>query len=62
VAVKPWVVQAEVTVRGVNVIAGTVVSLDIGGELATEYGGIGNLAPLPADQSGDDADHSGLSN
>jgi hypothetical protein len=60
-AVKPWVVQTEVTVRGVNVIAGTVVSLDIGGELAAEYG-IGNLAPLPADQSGDDADHSGLSN
>jgi hypothetical protein len=61
-AAMPWVVQAECTVRGVNVIAGTVVSLDINGELAAEYGGAGNLAPLPADQSGDAADHSGISN
>lgn len=58
----PWVVKADVTVRGLNVIAGTVVELDINGELAAEYGGTGNLAPLPAVQSGDDADHAGLSN
>ena len=60
-AVARWVVQADCTVRGQFVRHGTVVLLDIGGELATEDG-VGNLALLPSDQSGDDASHAGLSN
>jgi len=61
-AVKPWVVQGLVIVRGQTVLPGTVVSLDIGGELAGEYGGAGNLAPLPPGETGDTADHAALSN
>ena len=55
-AVKPYVVQEDCTVRGVFIRHGTVVDLDIASELAAEYG-TGNLAPLPANQTGDDADH-----
>jgi hypothetical protein len=61
-AVKPYVVLTGLTVRGQFVYGGTVVDLDINGELAAEYGGAGNLRALPADESGDDADHAGLSN
>jgi len=59
-AVRPWVVQADCNVRGQFVRHGTIVDLDIAGELAAEYGGTGNLAPLAADETGDDADHSHL--
>jgi hypothetical protein len=56
-AVKPYVVQADCTVRGDFIRHGTIVGLDIASELATEYG-TGNLVPLAANQTGDDADHS----
>jgi hypothetical protein len=55
-AVVPCVVQADCTVRGTFVRKGTLVSLDLAGTLAAEYG-TGNLQPLAATQSGDDADH-----
>jgi len=58
--VRPYVVQSDVTVRGVYTRKGTVVDLDISGELAAEYGGNGNLEPLPATETGDDADHAEL--
>jgi len=61
-AIGPYVVQAACTVRGQFVRAGTVVDLDPAGELAAEYGGPGNLAPLPASETGDDADHAETGN
>jgi hypothetical protein len=39
---------------------GTVVEIVPGME--AEYGGAGNLAALPADQTGEDADHGALEN
>jgi hypothetical protein len=61
-AVKPYTVLATCTVRGVTISRGSVVGLDPAGELWSEYGGAGNLAPLAGDETGDDADHSSLSN
>jgi hypothetical protein len=58
--IAPYVVQADTTVRGTFVRKGTVVDLDIASPLATEYGGNGNLKPLAATQTGDDADHAEL--
>lgn len=38
-----------------------MVDIDPGdAELVAYYGGAGNLAPLPANQTGDDADHVAL--
>jgi hypothetical protein len=61
-AVTPYVVQADCTVRGEFVRRGTLVGVDPSDtELVAEYG-FDNLAPMPADQSGEDADHAELSN
>jgi hypothetical protein len=61
-AVKPYTVLADCTVRGQYIRHGTVVGLDPAGELWAEYGGAGNLTPLAGDETGDDADKSALSN
>lgn len=62
-AIQPYVVQADCTVRGEFVRHGTIVDLDLADtSLVGEYGGTRNLASLPADQTGDDADHATVSN
>jgi hypothetical protein len=69
-AVKPMVVQSDYWTGGGEgepgselVRRGTVVDIDTSNsELVEFYGGLGNLAPLPGNQSGDDADHSALGN
>lgn len=69
-AVVPMVVQAEFWAGGPQgtpgsylVRAGTVVDINTNdAAMVAFYGGMGNLAPLPANQTGDDADHSTLEN
>lgn len=41
---------------------GTVISVVPGSPLETRYGGSSNLGPLPAGETGDDADHANLGN
>jgi hypothetical protein len=66
-----WVVQADVQgggqaqgSEGANFIRhGTVVEIAPDDDAtAAYYGGWSNLAPMPATQTGDDADHSWLGN
>jgi hypothetical protein len=61
-AIQPYVVKTDCTVRGEFVRHGTLVDLDLADTaLVGEYGGSGNLEPLPAGQTGDDADHGAVS-
>jgi hypothetical protein len=63
----PMVVQADTWIGtpqaegSLFVRKGTVVSISPdNAAMITEYGGAGNLAPLPAGETGDDADHAAL--
>jgi hypothetical protein len=69
VAIGPWVVQEALWIGdpgaegSLYIAQGTVVDLDpADAGLVEYYGGIGNLSPLPGNQTGDDADHHDLGN
>jgi hypothetical protein len=57
----PFVVQQHVVVEGEPQLRGTVVLVLPGSSLWYAYGQ-GNLLPLPASETGDDADHVELGN
>ena len=59
-----WAGGPEGTTGAMLVKAGTVVEIDMAAnpELVAFYGGSGNLAPMPPNQTGDDADHVALEN
>jgi hypothetical protein len=55
-----YVTLSDCTVEGVFTRRGTVVELVPGSSLWVAYGGPGNLQPLAANETGDDASHAEL--